>query len=334
MQECVSVPNRQPQRLVSLSRRASRTGFAPMIGAQNVPEVRVRGAVRWGGNSSEEFPQQRKVVVRVLPGLEREFRLLDAHKLAIAPLPCITATHSRRTLPSWSPRSGASPRSRCSSTAYGNVSRLRLRPRRLPGEKTRTRAVERKIYEAGKLPYTIMMPSGEVCNVCPAESTSSVADQLLEQVVKIFSAPNCGDVGVSTAREVPSDTLATTKTWNMNGEGGAGRKGSRMGRGRFRPRLWATWVLLVTICISLYARQVFDGRGLPTVEVDLQTELGLFRATAPTYASPPSKISEGQAAATTTTRTRSRSFSRTSRRSPSRCGAPASRPRCSSTRRR
>ena len=56
------------------------------------------------------------------------------------------------------------------------------------------RAVERKIYEAGKLPYTIMMPSGEVCNVCPTESTSSVADQLLEQVVKIFSAPNCGDV--------------------------------------------------------------------------------------------------------------------------------------------
>ena len=37
-------------------------------------------------------------------------------------------------------------------------------------------------------------------------------------------------------------------------------------------------VVTKTSVISLHARQIFDSRGIPTVEVDLQTELGLFRA--------------------------------------------------------
>jgi enolase len=40
-------------------------------------------------------------------------------------------------------------------------------------------------------------------------------------------------------------------------------------------------IVTKTNIISLHARQIFDSRGIPTVEVDLQTELGLFRASAP-----------------------------------------------------
>jgi|TARA_B100000795_G_scaffold66968_1_gene45950 enolase len=40
-------------------------------------------------------------------------------------------------------------------------------------------------------------------------------------------------------------------------------------------------IVTKTNIISLHARQIFDSRGHPTVEVDLQTELGLFRAAAP-----------------------------------------------------
>lgn len=36
---------------------------------------------------------------------------------------------------------------------------------------------------------------------------------------------------------------------------------------------------------SIYARQIFDSRGNPTVEVDLVTDLGLFRAAVPSGAS-------------------------------------------------
>lgn len=36
---------------------------------------------------------------------------------------------------------------------------------------------------------------------------------------------------------------------------------------------------------SIHARQIFDSRGNPTVEVDLSTELGLFRAAVPSGAS-------------------------------------------------
>lgn len=36
---------------------------------------------------------------------------------------------------------------------------------------------------------------------------------------------------------------------------------------------------------SIHARQIFDSRGNPTVEVDLTTELGLFRAAVPSGAS-------------------------------------------------
>ena len=36
-----------------------------------------------------------------------------------------------------------------------------------------------------------------------------------------------------------------------------------------------------TSIINIHARQVFCADGYPTVEVDLQTELGLFRAAAP-----------------------------------------------------
>ena len=36
---------------------------------------------------------------------------------------------------------------------------------------------------------------------------------------------------------------------------------------------------------SIHARQIFDSRGNPTVEVDLTTELGMFRAAVPSGAS-------------------------------------------------
>lgn len=36
---------------------------------------------------------------------------------------------------------------------------------------------------------------------------------------------------------------------------------------------------------SILARQIFDSRGFPTVEVDLVTDLGLFRAAVPSGAS-------------------------------------------------
>ncbi|XP_008486565.2 alpha-enolase-like [Diaphorina citri] len=36
---------------------------------------------------------------------------------------------------------------------------------------------------------------------------------------------------------------------------------------------------------KIHARQIFDSRGNPTVEVDLTTELGLFRAAVPSGAS-------------------------------------------------
>lgn len=36
---------------------------------------------------------------------------------------------------------------------------------------------------------------------------------------------------------------------------------------------------------SIFARQIFDSRGNPTVEVDLVTDLGLFRAAVPSGAS-------------------------------------------------
>lgn len=36
---------------------------------------------------------------------------------------------------------------------------------------------------------------------------------------------------------------------------------------------------------SIYARQIFDSRGNPTVEVDLINELGMFRAAVPSGAS-------------------------------------------------
>ncbi len=43
-------------------------------------------------------------------------------------------------------------------------------------------------------------------------------------------------------------------------------------------------IVTKTSVISLHARQIFDSRGVPTVEVDLQTELGLFRASVPSGA--------------------------------------------------
>lgn len=36
---------------------------------------------------------------------------------------------------------------------------------------------------------------------------------------------------------------------------------------------------------SIFARQIYDSRGNPTVEVDLITDLGLFRAAVPSGAS-------------------------------------------------
>lgn len=36
---------------------------------------------------------------------------------------------------------------------------------------------------------------------------------------------------------------------------------------------------------SIFARQIFDSRGNPTVEVDLVSDLGLFRAAVPSGAS-------------------------------------------------
>lgn len=36
---------------------------------------------------------------------------------------------------------------------------------------------------------------------------------------------------------------------------------------------------------KIYARQIFDSRGNPTVEVDVTTDLGLFRAAVPSGAS-------------------------------------------------
>ena len=36
-----------------------------------------------------------------------------------------------------------------------------------------------------------------------------------------------------------------------------------------------------TSIINMHARQIFDSCGVPTIEVDLQTELGLFRASVP-----------------------------------------------------
>lgn len=36
---------------------------------------------------------------------------------------------------------------------------------------------------------------------------------------------------------------------------------------------------------SIFARNIFDSRGNPTVEVDLVTDLGLFRAAVPSGAS-------------------------------------------------
>ena len=36
-----------------------------------------------------------------------------------------------------------------------------------------------------------------------------------------------------------------------------------------------------TSIINMHARQIFDSTGTPTIEVDLQTELGLFRASVP-----------------------------------------------------
>lgn len=36
---------------------------------------------------------------------------------------------------------------------------------------------------------------------------------------------------------------------------------------------------------NIKARQIFDSRGLPTVEVDIETSLGIFRAAVPSGAS-------------------------------------------------
>ena len=36
---------------------------------------------------------------------------------------------------------------------------------------------------------------------------------------------------------------------------------------------------------KIFARQIFDSRGNPTVEVDVQTEIGLFRGAVPSGAS-------------------------------------------------
>lgn len=36
---------------------------------------------------------------------------------------------------------------------------------------------------------------------------------------------------------------------------------------------------------AVYGRNIFDSRGIPTVEVDLVTDLGLFRASVPSGAS-------------------------------------------------
>ena len=44
-------------------------------------------------------------------------------------------------------------------------------------------------------------------------------------------------------------------------------------------------LLIARRFVSLQARQIFDSRGNPTVEVDLVTELGLFRAAVPSGAS-------------------------------------------------
>lgn len=40
-----------------------------------------------------------------------------------------------------------------------------------------------------------------------------------------------------------------------------------------------------TSIVGMKARQIFDSRGNPTVEVDLSTELGIFRAAVPSGAS-------------------------------------------------
>ena len=90
------------------------------------------------------------------------------------------------------------------------------------------------------------------------------------------------EMGVSTAREVPSETLADTKTWNMSGESGASRKGKRIRGKRFRPRLWATWVLLVTVCTSNFVlpgsqNTVACAREIPPIQdadMGLETETG------------------------------------------------------------
>lgn len=41
---------------------------------------------------------------------------------------------------------------------------------------------------------------------------------------------------------------------------------------------------------SIFARRIFDSRGNPTVEVDLITDLGLFRAAVPSGASTGKKL--------------------------------------------
>jgi enolase len=32
---------------------------------------------------------------------------------------------------------------------------------------------------------------------------------------------------------------------------------------------------------QIFARQIYDGRGIPTIEVDVTTEAGIFRASVP-----------------------------------------------------
>jgi enolase len=41
----------------------------------------------------------------------------------------------------------------------------------------------------------------------------------------------------------------------------------------------------MSVIVKVFARQIYDSRGNPTVEVDLYTEHGLFRASVPSGAS-------------------------------------------------
>lgn len=55
------------------------------------------------------------------------------------------------------------------------------------------------------------------------------------------------------------------------------------------------------ISIVLQARQIFDSRGNPTVEVDVTTELGVFRAAVPSGASTGERLAMKPLAAVLTT---------------------------------